>query len=983
MNCGDEEMKEDFKELEEQLEKLGLSVPFKTRTEKEDIIFLYDIAKKDQTIEIVRKAINENPYNLKDAAKRLFSEVLCEEAIEIDGLSLQFIPQKFHTRELYLKAVSNNGLALEYVPYEERDVYISRAALEAESRRLPALGSHRVLPIYNYPIKFIPQNILDKEMVMISVSKYPLSLKNVPHKFITKKLCNIAVNSDGMALEFVPERYIDDKMINAALETTPGSLKFVPEESKTESRCNACFNSNQLSILHIPQQFITIEMCKRVVDIISKWPSAANNRAYLKDDLLRVIPKKIITDKVFLDYIVSVIPRRELMQFLVKKEEDIIEGEKPIFSKTSCNYILKKLGIPAGREKTKLDLTEAELPALVNKAETRLTVKEEQTTHDFSSGSRYDRTQIFYVTDIHIEHQLKSHAEGGHLTGTKIDSFISYKITEMLEGVTDKYSILLIGGDVAGSIPLTDLFYMRLSEQWEGRIIAVMGNHELWNGHPDPQKDRYVSPPLDDIVKEYYQRVFEPNNITLLQNSLYINCNELNVKHLLSEDEILNCPDDVLEAILAHSSLIILGGIGFSGLNPLYNATNGLYRAAITTLEADFAETKRFADVYDKVERCARDQRVIVLTHTQVEDWTNKRCNPNWIYINGHTHRNCLIRDSDGTTVLSDNQIGYEPVKWKLNVVYISNGFETYKDGIYEITKKEYKDFNSLRGVHIYGLKTIPDTIMMLKKNSIYMFLIHSDNGVCLLSGGKVMHLTNKSAEYYYEHMEEYRSMMLEALKPFHDRLYALSNEVRLFGGSGKVHGCIVDISFETHLYLNILDGIVTPYFAFDMVNKITYPNVTTLLKEHCPELKNAYLSSQKSGMLPLLSDLSIKSKTELSEISEQYFPDTDIYEPSKKLRAIQYMLEQNIIRLWYDDLLAPKTLTTEKSYNIEPGLPLLYNKPQSTYKVGQKIKIKYRGVGVITDIIGSGKKRTIKFVFEDGALGSFSEAYVDQYTEE
>ncbi|MBR6046112.1 MAG: DUF4116 domain-containing protein [Ruminococcus sp.] len=976
-------MKEDFKELEEQLEKLGLSVPFKTRPEKEEKIFLYDIAKKDQTIELVRKAIKENPYNLKDAAKRLFSEDLCEEAIEIDGLSLQFIPQKYHTRELYLKAVSNNGLALEYVPFEERDVYISRAALEAESRKLPALGSHRVFPIYNYPIKFIPQNILDKEMVLMSVQKYPLSLRNVPLKYVTKRLCKIAVNSDGIALEFVPERYIDDKIIDSALETTPSSLKFVPEELKTESRCNACFNSNPLSILHIPQQFITLAMCQRVVDIISKWPTTANNRAYLKDDLLRIIPKKILTDKTFLDYISSLLPRKELMRILSQKEEDAIDGEKPIFSKSSCNFILKKLGIPAGREKTKLDLTEVELPALIDKTETELALKEEQTIHDFTSGSQYNRTQLYYVTDIHIEHQLKNHAEDGDLTGAKIDSFISYKITEMLEGVTDKYSTLLIGGDVAGSIPITNLFYMRLSEQWEGRIIAVMGNHELWNGHPDPKKDRYVSPPIDVIVKKYDQEVFEPNNITLLQNSLYISCKELNVKHLLSEDEILSCPDDVLEAILAHSSLIILGGIGFSGLNPFRNATIGLYRAAITTLEADFAETKRFADVYDKVERCARDQRVIVLTHTQVEDWTNKRCNPNWIYINGHTHRNCLIRDSDGTTVLSDNQIGYEPVKWKLNAVFISNGFETYKDGIYEITKKEYKDFNSLRGVHIYGLKTIPDTIMMLKKNSIYMFLIHSENGVCLLSGGKVMHLTHKNIEYYYEHMEEYRSKMLEALKPLHDRLYALSNEVRLFGGSGKVHGCIVDISFDTHLYLNILDGSVTPYFAIDMVNKYTYPNITALLKKRCPELKKSYLSSKRSGLLPLLSDISTNRETEIAEISEQIFFETDIYEPSKKLRAIQYMLEQNIIRIWYDDLLAPKTLTTEKSYNIEPGLPLLYNKPQSTYKVGQKIKIKYRGVGVITDIIESGKKRTIKFVFEDGALGSFSEAYVDQNTEE
>ena len=153
---------------------------------------------------------------------------------------------------------------------------------------------------------------------------------------------------------------------------------------------------------------------------------------------------------------------------------------------------------------------------------------------------------------------------------------------------------------------------------------------------------------------------------SLLQNAVYINYKN-NQECVIEEEQILSASEADLHDICSKASLIVLGGIGFSGLNERFNATRGLYRSAVTTREEDETLSAQFLSVYDKLMRCASEMQVIVLTHTPVTDWLSVEVNPKWIYINGHTHQNSLIRKPDGTTVLSDNQVGYKPTKWKLN----------------------------------------------------------------------------------------------------------------------------------------------------------------------------------------------------------------------------------------------------------------------------------------------------------------------------
>ena len=197
----------------------------------------------------------------------------------------------------------------------------------------------------------------------------------------------------------------------------------------------------------------------------------------------------------------------------------------------------------------------------------------------------------------------------------------------------------------------------------------MLGNHELWDKHIPISEDENDIRSVTEILNSYRKRIScmgWRKQTFVLQNEVLINYKGIE-ERVISENQILDLTDEYLREIFSKSTLILLGGIGFSGLNQRFNAENGLYSFTVTTIEDDKALSDQFKLIYDKIMRCAGDMQVIVLTHTPVYDWLDEPTNPKWIYINGHTHQNSVIRKKDGTTILSDNQIGYKPSMWKLN----------------------------------------------------------------------------------------------------------------------------------------------------------------------------------------------------------------------------------------------------------------------------------------------------------------------------
>lgn len=536
--------------------------------------------------------------------------------------------------------------------------------------------------------------------------------------------------------------------------------------------------------------------------------------------------------------------------------------------------------------------------------------------NNFSENDLQTRN-FYYISDIHIEYQLqdiiaKIIDKPSEQQECDIVTALSKKIDEMIENVHNNNDILLIGGDVANSIGLSALFYYLLFQKWNGgEIISVLGNHELWDNDPDNFHPRSI----EDIILDYRNNLEVNNYLSfgtepihhiqsmLLENELYVYYKGVE-KYKIPEDDILKSSVEELKTLLSKCTLIILGGLGFSALSSNYNANHGIYGKA-RSIEEDTFRTNKFRMVYDKIRICAKDKRVIVLTHTPIHNWTNEPCMKNWIYVNGHTHKNTIYVE-ENVKVLSDNQIGYKPTIWKLHSFTIDtqwyDPFEKYKDGIYKIISNEYKEFNQGRGILCNGCNH-KGTIFMLKRNEMYMFLLQSKRSLCLLVGGQRKKLTH-DIQYYYDNMLMYNNIINQLLAPYKAVLKEISDEIKRIGGDGRIHGCVVDISYYSHIYVNPFDGKVTAYWAVDMESRNVFDNVQNLIEAEEPDKLNKYLLENQKNTIPIIGTQMSSDENLMLAAVPKWMLGTEIYKPSRAVRSIQYIWDNNVIRFWNDDIL-------------------------------------------------------------------------------
>lgn len=520
------------------------------------------------------------------------------------------------------------------------------------------------------------------------------------------------------------------------------------------------------------------------------------------------------------------------------------------------------------------------------------------------------RRRIYYISDIHIEHQLQLSGK----TVSEIREAIEKKIEELLSSVRTETGTLLIAGDVADSVEIARIFYSELhrkllelsSAHYYWQIIAVLGNHELWNVSETKKQT------VDEIVSVYKESI----SARVLENELFIKYKG-DEEYVLNEEVILAADESELSEMIRNSSLTVLGGLGFSGRNPMYNAASGFYRDTVTR-EEDVERSKRFSVIYDKILKCAYDQQVIVLTHTQMQDWSDKEYNSNWIYLSGHTHKNALIRKEDGTTVLADNQVGYRPRKWHFNSVEVKgyyDPFERWDDGIYEISAEQYQEFNWGRGIPMSEFRREGE-LYVIKREKVYMFFMKRKN-LCVLDGGRPRK-AEFEIEYYYDNLLHYYETIQARLSPYRNALKAISSEVKKVGGSGNVHGCIVDVDFLNHIFLNPLDGKVVPYYATSTEKRMVFPNIQSMLRLMDKTIlsllmprnyEKKYIELSNKGKLPALA-----GTLEMNEFADggmaKIVYDKRMYTSSRLMCSMHYVFEGNVVRLWRDDLLGAEDMT-------------------------------------------------------------------------
>jgi predicted MPP superfamily phosphohydrolase len=529
----------------------------------------------------------------------------------------------------------------------------------------------------------------------------------------------------------------------------------------------------------------------------------------------------------------------------------------------------------------------------------------------------YDKNEICisYISDLHLDHKIKERFP----VQASRQEIVDY-IKKIIEGIELNFKdssskILLIGGDVSSNFSISEIFYQRLRQAIPHKdIYVVLGNHEFWDTSIIDESYSNNTSPIN-LFEMKYRNLLEGLNIDLIFNEMLI----LNysdpysisyTKKRLSEKEITAISNKELRDYCKGSFLTILGGTGFSAYSKDYNASHGLYRDSVKTLEDDNHFTKRFELIYQICKQAISDKKVLIFTHMPKDNWSKDNYCNNWIYVNGHTHRNYFI-SSDDKTVYADNQIGYINSSIALKHFYLSKDydlFEDYCDGIYEITKNEYIAFYLGHNISI-SYNRDNTKIFMLKRSGIYCFIQENlkNGNFYLLNGGAIKKLNyQNNLGYYFDNLEYYANSIDFFMSNYNNKLNELSKLIKSFGGSGHIHGSIVDIDFFNHLYLNPFDGQVIPYFAYSMTEKYVYKNLSSLIYYKCKDLYkkyNALLHDEinKNQIITLSNnDIEISKKN-------NFVPETDIYKFSRIAKSLQYITKIKVVRIWSDELIKKK----------------------------------------------------------------------------
>lgn len=900
---------------------------------------------------LAQDTIRKNPFRIYDVEK---TEENCLLAVSLNGEALKNIPKVLHTTEICLTAVRQNGFALKHVSKKLLTVEICLAAIQnhasainyvPDNLRSPAMYT-KVIEKNGRFLEYIPTRFINKTRCNIAIKQNGLALKFVPTKFLSKELLSLAINQNGLALACVPSKNKTKNLCLTAVENTPLAIKFVPNRFKTEELCLSALHADWKTFKHLPEIFITlersIETLERVIrlqnevfvkDIVSFLPLhikedpqivALTKSNYPQVDTLIVIKNERTFKSKKYDKELGVfrtierttnqkkLETKEFSEFLdFYNYIDADLNEVNLFDYNFDGIKLKDFNIDGAYIRSDvlisnnlydstfynnaLDINSnfyETMPSLANElAELNSNVPQQEIVDLTLNDS--DR-RFFYISDMHLNHNLKKKFPE-HGSAIEIKLYIRELVKKLLKSVQHKISsdYLLIAGDISFSLQVSEIFYQELSKQWRGKIIVVLGNHELW------YKDMPASSfDLFDII-EKYRKMLKDLRIKLLHNELLIVGSH--GSKCIAEKKLLNISGEELKSLCLQSSTCILGGVGFSGYNNDFNALNGIYRNTIKTIEEDLLETKKFENVYNKVRSVITDDKVIILTHTPKENWSKDTYNSKWIYVNGHTHQNQCFTD-DVKTIYADNQVGYHSSSFglkhfKLSKIY--NIFKYYDSGIYRISREQYLDFN--RGIEAtVTFNRVSGEIVMLKKSNAYCFIWADKGRLYLLNGGAIKKLTHMDISYYYDNMDVYTNAIKAMLNNYNKALKQISNDIKSIGGLGTVHGCIVDIDFYNHIYVNPIDGKITPYYATSIIDKYTYPNIAKLLKDNRNDLYINYCKALPNNKNSLLSVKNVGLSSQLVH----FVPDTSMYEPSRVMKSLQYLTELNVIRNWNDDVI-------------------------------------------------------------------------------
>ncbi len=603
---------------------------------------------------------------------------------------------------------------------------------------------------------------------------------------------------------------------------------------------------------------------------------------------------------------------------------------------------------------------ELEKNEIANVKQTGISSRDKKELDSFSSKS----VPFYYISDLHLCHILK-----------KNNAFDLESIRSVIEGVVNdlwnsylKYRHEALGnhsltkflflGDVSSDHHIFELFLQELKKRGFWNVVFILGNHEYWD--------------FDSIENavEWYKDITKRYGYVCLHNELllYNSVNKTISEEIISGKEIINkCKEEIVK-LTENSRYIIVAGTGFAGCNDGFNSKNGLYKDCLgkdisEAREREIIESHKFEEIYSKIFDSSNERQVIICTHNPVSDWSFGGYCANWIYLSGHNHKN-ERKISKKVRLYADNQVGYSGKTYGLKYFSVeskNNIFEHYEDGIYEISGSQYQDFMDGRNISMV-LNQQDDKIWMLKRNGYYMFMsfkFDSNNelGVCVFDGGRKKKLAKHLPEYYYENMPRVISLIEAPTVQYSKVTAKVSEYIKSFGGNGRIHGCIVDIDTLNHVYVNPYDLKITPYFAYDMNERLVFKDLGSLIESNCPELFDRYNKV-------LRGDGAINSIIKSEKDSKVALHDsgTYIYRESNLIKRFDLLRTDKILTSWID--LPDDKLLIEDYENSVLEMPL--KREYFPVVVGTTNRM---NCGLMATVIEDYGYKNITVQFEDGVI--------------
>jgi len=857
---------------------------------KKDGLLLKQISKSEQTPDMCKLAISQNPKALQYASKKCIDAKVCFDAVKENGMVFRYVPNRLITKEMCFLAVQSEANLLKYAPTEWRNKEICLLAVTKKPEA----------------IVYIPEEIRYE----IFTEEAPLKLLKNIVKLGIEYLTYVPVCQKGIdiCLAYIKKDFSNSQYLPVGIKESKRILDYQKSRGKISIRSKwydsetSCFRA-EINVLYdrIPSLFDENRLINKFYKVIAGFQKFDEFYSFVDSNLYDAELRTCEFGGV------------DLRQYNIEGAviHQNVLADQGLFDGTYFEGLKKRIeGMNLSEvEKNEICLTtEFNYPKPVDE--------------DGYESSDYSHIPFFYVSDIHLCHRVL-HKYDLRATKDEVRSYVKFLVYEMLTsaGTIPNGSYLLIAGDTSSEFEILKIFYEELVLFWNPqKIIVIHGNHELWD-------------PWDEMENniQFYREYFNGLGITYLQNDLLL-VKDRDRHLILSEDKILETSEEEIRELAQNCSLTILGGIGFSGLNDKHNAVNMRYGKSFeesesveAALKRDRFEACRFDNIYRKLIQALPKNKVIILTHMKKYDWNADTHIPNWIYVNGHNHRN-YFDISCNKEVYADNQIGYNTESIGLKYFYIANEYDIFAyldDGIHEITNSQYLEFNRGKLVQM-SFKRDNGQVYMIKKNGKYMFFIYclysktsKHKLLYLLTGGRLCKLQQNSLEdltYFYNKLNTYTQNVHQLLERYTGGQKKISDFVKRLGGSGKIHGCIVDIEKPgnmepysyCHFFVNPVDNKVTPYFAYDITSRTVYRDFKTLLESHnsCKLLQENYTRNEKEFniVMPVL-DYSSQFDGWGDEKS-MYDEGGSLYKISRIIKGLQYVVENDIVRIWKEELL-------------------------------------------------------------------------------